>query len=287
MAILGQSNALGCGVGAPTPPHPMVHQWPGSGRTRGAVVAGVDPLFHHTPARGVGFGTTFGRELSASTGTGVLLVPTARGESGFTSIDGHTWDPRDRSTKVNLFDFASTQIESALALPKTTLTAVLWHQGESDVPHMDAAQYCDALDALIEALRERFGAVPFLVGQMSPDRMAEGHRNYPGINSVHATVADRHTLSSFVEGPVGMFNSDDEKIHYSASGQRELGNRMWNASTECRPNLRPSSGSEGDIPGSRCERVRPRRLCEVGRTRGRSALRCRGVYGSGLMRSSR
>ncbi|OZE89996.1 hypothetical protein CH298_13520 [Rhodococcoides fascians] len=229
VAILGQSNALGCGIGAPTAPHPMVHQWPGSGRTRGAVVTGVDPLFHHTPARGVGFGTTFGRELATSTGTGVLLIPAARGESGFTPIDGHTWDPRDRTSKVNLFDFASTQIESAVALPNTTLTAVLWHQGESDVPHMDGAQYSDALDALVHALRERFGAVPFLVGQMSPDRMAEGHANYPVINAVHASIAERHALSSFVEGPVGLFNSDEEKIHYSAAGQRELGTRMWNA----------------------------------------------------------
>lgn len=228
VAILGQSNALGCGIGGSTPPHPLVHQWPGSGRSRGHVVAGVDPLFHHTPSRGVGFGLTFGQCLAEVSESGVLLVPTARGESGFTEIDGHSWDPRS-AVRVNLADYASRQIQTALNLPNATLTSILFHQGESDVPHMTAEQYSTALDSLIETLRARFGTVPFIVGQMSPDRMAEGHANYPVIDDVHATIAERHALSSFVEGPVGMFNSEDEKIHYNAAGQRELGTRMWNA----------------------------------------------------------
>ena len=59
MPILGQSNAYGMGIGldldGPDRPHPDVHQWAMSGPSKGSIVAGVDPLFHEVPGKGVGF----------------------------------------------------------------------------------------------------------------------------------------------------------------------------------------------------------------------------------------
>ena len=71
--ILGQSNAQGMGIGldlaGPDKPHPLVHQWAMGGRSKGTVVAAVDPLLHEVPAKGtVGFGMTFAKQLADCTG---------------------------------------------------------------------------------------------------------------------------------------------------------------------------------------------------------------------------
>jgi hypothetical protein len=236
--VLGQSNAHGAGLGlrpdAEDGAHPLVHQWACSGRSRGKIVAGVDPLFHETPSKGVGFAVSFARNMAEHTGRAVLLVPAARGDTSFAPKNGHTWDPADTGTRVNHYRRALTQIDAALAAaPGSAVRAILWHQGESDVPKMKADEYAVKLDSVIDGLRERYGTdVPVLVGQMVPEEIETGHPNYPAIDAVHADTPNRRAFVAYVEGPRGSYNAEDEKIHYNAAGARELGVRMWQALLE-------------------------------------------------------
>jgi hypothetical protein len=232
--ILGQSNAFGMGFGLdPTGrdrPHPRVHQWAMCGPSADTAVLGVDPLLHEIPGKGVGFGVTFAKQLADETGRTVLLIPGARGDTSFTPKNGYTWDPADRHTRVNLYRNAVAAIDTVLAThPGSRVAAVLWHQGETDVPLMAGLVYAKKLDSLIDDLRSRYGSdVPFLVGQMVPEEMEQSHKDYSDINAVHADTPNRRTRTAFVPGPRSSINGGTDR-HYNAAGQRELGAGMWNA----------------------------------------------------------
>lgn len=233
--IAGQSNALGAGLGFDARldrPHEMVHQFAGSGRKAGRTLVGEHPLWHHTRASGVGFGPMFGRLHIETTGRPVLLVPAARGESGFHPQNGSSWDVEDQPGTVNLFTFACQQVSTALAThPGSELRGILWHQGETDARHAPEV-YAEKLDALISGFRDEFGQVPFILGQMSPDRMAEAAEEVPGyqvVDAAHRDTPNRVPAASFVEAPAGMYNSPGDKLHFNAAGQRELGRRYYQA----------------------------------------------------------
>ncbi|QII08123.1 sialate O-acetylesterase [Rhodococcoides fascians A25f] len=242
VAVLGQSNAHGGGRGLDRSgldaPHPRVHQWAASGRSKNTIVAGSNPLFHEVPSKAVGFAPTFAAHLADTTGKPVLLVPYARGDSGFARIHGISWDPADTGARVNLFWDAVQRIRTGLATkPGNELAAVLWHEGESDVPLLTGLAYAEKLDSLIDALREEFGDAPFVLGQMVPDEIESGDPNYAVIDAVHADTPRRRTNVAYVPGPKGLYNSETEKIHYSGAGQRELGLRMWTAFSGMAPRV--------------------------------------------------
>ncbi len=232
VAILGQSNAYGMGLpldrdGADRP-HPRVHQWANSGPSKNTVVLGVDPLFHETPARRVGFGVTFGKALADATDRTVLLVPCARGDTSFHPKNGYTWDITDTSTRRNLYREAVRSIDAALAhRPGSTVAAVLWHQGESDVPLISASEYQQHLDALFDDLRARYGKdTPIILGGMVPEEMERSGKDYPPIDAVHRDTPNRVPRTAFVPGNRDMFNSDIDR-HYNAVGIRAMGQDMW------------------------------------------------------------
>lgn len=233
--ILGQSNAFGMGKGldlaGPDKPHPLVHQWAMCGRSQGSAVQAVDPLLHEMPERGVvGFGMTFARALADETGRSVLLIPGARGDTSFTPKNGFTWDPADRTTRRNLYRNAVGAVDAALAAyPGSAVAAVLWHQGETDVPLMDAAVYQGKLDSVIDDLRARYGAeLPIVLGQMSPEEMELSGKNYVPINAIHADTPNRRARTAFVPGLRGHINGGLDR-HYNAVGIRQMGADMWTA----------------------------------------------------------
>ncbi|MGX9790278.1 sialate O-acetylesterase [Mycobacterium sp. MMS18-G62] len=235
--ILGQSNAYGMGVGLDPAgldrQHPLVHQWAMSGPSKGTAVAGVDPLFHEVPGKGVGFGVTFAKQLADETGRAVLLIPGARGDTAFSPKNGYTWDVDDTTTRTNLYRRAISATDAAISqYPGSTVAVVLWHQGESDVPLMAASVYQRKLDRLIDDVRVRYGHdLPFLLGQMVPEEMAESHKDYSAIDAVHVDTPNRRPRTAFIDGPVGYINGGEDR-HYNAAGQRELGRRMWSAYRE-------------------------------------------------------
>jgi hypothetical protein len=235
VAVLGQSNAHGAGIGLdPTgldAPHPDVHQWPSSGRSKGKIISGADPLFHEIPSKAVGFGATFAKLLTEATAEPVLLVPMALGDTSFAPKHGYTWDPADRTTRVNLYRKAIAAIDGAMATKAgNRLTAILWHQGESDVPLTPGLVYSQKLDSLIDGLRHRYGVdVPFVIGQMVPEEIESGRPGYAVIDAVHADTPNRRPRVAYASGPRGSYNSAQEVCHYNAAGQRELARRMWEA----------------------------------------------------------
>ncbi len=230
--ILGQSNAHGMGLPLDPDgegrPHPRVHQWAMCGPSKGTAVVAVDPLLHDVPTRRAGFGVAFGKHLADATGRHVLLIPAARGDTSFAPKNGYTWDPADTRTRVNLYRKAVGAIDSALAsFPGSRLAAVLWHQGETDVPLTSGAVYQAKLDSLIDDLRRRYGRdVPFLLGQMVHEEMEMSHKDYSVINAVHEDTPNRRARVAFVPGPRGMYNSAADR-HYNAAGLRELARSMW------------------------------------------------------------
>jgi Carbohydrate esterase, sialic acid-specific acetylesterase len=230
--VLGQSNAVGMGVGLDLDgldrPHPRVHQWAMCGPSKGTAILAVDPLLHEIPAGGVGFGMTFAKELAAETGRAVLLIPGARGDTSFTPKNGWTWDPADTSTRRNLYRNGVAAIDAALArYPGSTVAAILWHQGETDVPLMTGPVYQTKLDSVIDDLRGRYGAeLPFLVGQMVVEEMEQSGKNYGPINAVHADTPNRRPRTAFVPGARASINGGTDR-HYNAAGQREMGRAMW------------------------------------------------------------
>ena len=235
--ILGQSNAVGDNELEPgdlSPSALPVHQWPGCGRRKGQILLATDPLLHEMPARGVGFGRSFGERLAAETSSPVLLVPCGRGDTSFYPKNGYSWDPADRSARVNLFAFAVTQIGDALAAagPSARIAAFLWHQGESDVPLLAPDAYRARLESVVTGLRARFGDAPFIVGQMVPEEIESRRAEYAGIDDVHRTLPRTVNRCAFVPGPTGKAKSPDELIHYGRGGQRELGDRMFAAYAE-------------------------------------------------------
>lgn len=230
--VLGQSNAVGMGLGldleGPDRPDPLVHQWAMCGPSKGSAVLAVDPLLHEIPAGGVGFGITFGKQLAAETGRAVLLIPGARGDTSFTPKNGWTWDPADTRTRRNLYRNAVAAIDAALArYPGSTVATILWHQGETDVPLMAAAEYQSKLDSVIDDLRSRYGAqLPFLLGQMVAEEMELSGKNYGPINAVHADTPNRRPRTAFIPGARASINGGADR-HYNAAGQREMGRAMW------------------------------------------------------------
>ena len=232
--VLGQSNAVGMGLGldleGPDRPDPLVHQWAMCGPSKGSAVRAVDPLLHEIPAGGVGFGITFAKQLVAQTGRAVLLIPGARGDTSFTPKNGWTWDPADTRTRRNLYRNAIAAIDAALArYPGSAVAAILWHQGETDVPLMAAPEYQRKLDSVIDDLRSRYGAgLPFLVGQMVAEEMELSGKNYGPINAVHADTPNRRPRTAFIAGARSSINGGADR-HYNAAGQREMGRAMWSA----------------------------------------------------------
>ncbi|MDT5128154.1 MAG: hypothetical protein QOH54_3798 [Mycobacterium sp.] len=252
--ILGQSNAFGMGLGLdPTGldrQHPLVHQWAMCGPSKGTVVAGVDPLLHEIPCKRVGFGPAFAKRLADETGRAVLLIPGARGDTSFTPKNGYTWDGNDGATRVNLYRRAVAAIDAALdRYPGSHVAAILWHQGETDVPLMSPAAYQEKLDALIDDLRDRYGAdVPVVLGQMVPEEMELSGKPYAGIDAVHQDTPNRRHRTAFAPGPRSAFNSDVDR-HYSAAGLRELAERMWSAYSAMCPDALSDYRSGGERKG--------------------------------------
>jgi hypothetical protein len=230
--VLGQSNAVGMGLGldldGPDRPHPRVHQWAMCGPSKGTAILAVDPLLHEIPAGGVGFGMTFAKHLADETGRAVLLIPGARGDTSFTPKNGWTWDPADTRTRRNLYRNAVAAIDAAVdRYPGSRVAAILWHQGETDVPLMSAPVYQTKLDSVIDDLRSRYGAdLPFLVGQMVAEEMELSGKNYAPIDAVHADTPNRRPRTAFVAGARTAINGGTDR-HYNAAGQREMGQAMW------------------------------------------------------------
>jgi hypothetical protein len=236
--LIGQSNMAGGDTDTIDhvyldPITPRINQYATYGSYKGQIIAGADGLFHaFGQSLTVGPGTPFARNwlpwLPAN--RSILLVPSARGNTGFT-VGPHvdTWDPANTTPGVtNLYATALANADAALAAagPNSRLAAVLWLQGENDAQAgMDQATYAAHLDAVIDGVRAHFGnpELPFIVGQMVPSYISSHAAQFNPINAAHVDTIRRKYHTAFVYGSNLPPNPASGGIHYSAAGARAMG----------------------------------------------------------------
>lgn len=193
------------------------------------IVQACEPLDHHTKGPGmIGFALPFSKLLKQHEPNGgdILIVPCGYGGTGF--ID-HSWN------KTNaLYEDAVARVNHVLAqYPNAVLTAVQWHQGETDVV-LNNPDFQASLDQFINDLRTDIGhpEVPLIVGGMVPYWVQQATNRQVG-QAIIADTPNRHinvgyadpNIPFVVEKPDNTF----DEIHYSAAGQRELAQRYFTA----------------------------------------------------------
>jgi hypothetical protein len=175
----------------------------------------VDPLHFDKPEiDGVGPGGTFGRAVAAAhPGWIVGLVPAAVGGS---SLD--QWKPGGK-----LYTDAVARTRAAL-LGGARLTAILWHQGESDEAAPLAKTYVARFAAMIARLRADLHAenVPLIAGELGRFTSAAPNVN-PQLDRLPALVPLCRLVSS-----KGLTDRGDH-LHFDAASARALGRRYAEA----------------------------------------------------------
>lgn len=173
---------------------------------------------------GINLVESFADRYSKEHDVNVGIIPCA---DGGTSLD--QWQSGGL-----LFDHACYMCE--LASRTSTITAVLWHQGESDASEELYPYYQEKLTAIFNALRERAGLhdVPFIVGGLgdflvenpNPER-CKLFKYYHKVNEALQNMAndDEYIGYASAEG----LASNPDYLHFSSPALREFGERYYEA----------------------------------------------------------
>jgi hypothetical protein len=245
--VIGQSNAQGAGVPFDSSIDILtsgINQFAGSEGPENTVIPAIESLYHvgrwvdGTNGRPrVGPTMEFARQYfyTQPSNRDVLIVPAALGSTSITGNASYSWDPDNTTAAVNLFHRAIEKTQMALALnPNNRLVAIIWHQGESDAGAKTESQYRTKLLQIIDLLHGEFGAtVPFLVGGMVPEWVGTNPLRV-AIQSALASIPAQRNYTAYTPGPSGMYQ--DDFIHYSAPGARELGRRYFSILDRARAN---------------------------------------------------
>lgn len=190
------------------------------------IIDATEPLHHHTRANNkIGFGLTFSKiyiKYFENDENDLLLIPCGYGGTGF--VD-KWWNKGD-----DLYLDAISRVNHIIEkYPQSTIRAILWHQGESDVGNEN---YQDDLDTFINDIRGEFlnDTIPFILGGMVPYWV--GLKDSRKIQQ-EIILGTRERLSKIgYADPTFPFliekeNNDLDAVHYNAEGQRELGQRYF------------------------------------------------------------
>jgi len=163
----------------------------------------------------------------------VVLIPAGAGGSGWG--DGAYRAKNHWRADGKYFKDIVARIQYARDQMMGKFPAFLWHQGESDV---GTHNYNYILQTFIAAMREHTGVLdlPFVLGEMVSTWVAGNtarERQQARINSISQYVPYTTVVSS-----KGLLAAPD-KIHFSASAQRELGSRYYHAINIARANSVP------------------------------------------------
>ena len=244
---VGQSNMSGRGlpIGAYEAADQRIFQYGATKRTfRRASV----PLDMHDTANGLSPATTMAREYlkTQPADVGVLIIPAAHGDTGFTSAPGTlTWSVGAASAPAyDLPALAVKQTLSGIAAAKAAgykvvLKGILWHQGEGN-SSMTTAMYSAKLDQLIAFFRDRLSApkLPFVVGRMTPEGIAAapGRAN---VDKSHYQTPGRVAYTAFAPSLACALNPGDS-THFSRVGVEYLGRSYLSAYRQAVANTQAS-----------------------------------------------
>lgn len=219
--LAGQSNAVGRGQTLDAAQDAVVvagvKQWD---TATSSVIDAVNPLRNFDPTTTVGFAYRFAVLYKQSTGRDVLIVPRAKGGSGFAN---NGW-----GTDKVYHEGAIAQANAALAATGGTFKGILWHQGENDaiIPYSEV-QYRDALAGLVQDFRNRItsaGNALFVCGGLASLWLAENPTRL-GVQTALESVATYIDRSAYVTSEGLSSNSTLDSVHFSAAAQREFGQR--------------------------------------------------------------
>lgn len=215
--IIGQSNMAGRGFPGEVPP--IVNKnlfvlrngrwWP--------MYVPVNP---DRVTAGINLVESFADRYAREHDTEVGIIPCA---DGGTSLD--QW-----AEGGVLFDHACYMTE--LAMRTSTVTAILWHQGESDCYADKYPLYEEKFTSILRALRKRTGLVdtPVLLGGLG-DYLVHYHpelnvfSNYVYVNQALQNVGKNEKNVGFVSAEGLGANPDN--LHFSAKALREFGLRYY------------------------------------------------------------
>jgi hypothetical protein len=217
--MIGQSNMAGRGFLHEVPP--IINeriQMLRNGRWQMM----VEPVNYDRPVSGVSLATSFADawclEYPQDT---VGLIPCAEGGS---SLD-------DWAVDGELFQHAVS--EAKFAMQHSTLTGILWHQGESDGAGGNYKTYYDKLLQIVQALRNNLNAqeVPLIIGGLCDFLGKTGFgkycNEYENVNDVLQKFAFEQDHCYFVSAKGLTANPDG--IHVDAVSQRYFGLRYFEA----------------------------------------------------------
>ena len=228
----GQSNMSGRGKPIEGPQSPRIMQFGANSRVIEQAPLILDMV--DTPT-GTSPALFFARDYLATqpAHVGVLLVPAARGATGFSGTPENpasawTWTKGAApSPEYALYERSVEQALDAIAAAEAEgyhviVKGVLWHQGEGN-GGTSAERYGNMLDALIADYRADLShpTLPFMVGQMCPEGI-DINPNKVAVDQAHQDTPYRTPFTGFAPATRDGHNPGDT-THFSTVGTAHLG----------------------------------------------------------------
>ncbi|MEP5760248.1 MAG: sialate O-acetylesterase [Litoreibacter sp.] len=184
------------------------------------------PLHHHyrTTPEQFGWALQFSLDyLAMHPGIDVVLIPCARGATGFSDM---RWRPGD-----DLYEDAVLRSNTLLTThPEFLFQGILWHQGERDAnEEMSSSQYTSHLDAMIAGMRADIEAAvedtPFILGEMLPSYVEQA----PERQAIQTVIQDTPNRINQTSVVVADGTQGSDTVHFNAESMRLIGARYASA----------------------------------------------------------
>jgi len=199
------------------------------GATDLKIIPAKEPIHHFNPQPNrIGFALTFAKlyQVYEQKKNDILIIPCGMDNTGF---DGEGWHKKDF-----LFDNAVSRINYVLKkYPKSTLKAILWHQGEKDVNYKNYQRDLDTF--IVQIRKDVIGAnnnTPFILGGMVPywvELKPERKHHQQIIKETASRIPATAYVDPYLPQKIQKPDNTQDTMHYSADGQRELGKRYFEA----------------------------------------------------------
>jgi hypothetical protein len=192
----------------------------------------TEPINIDRPTSGIGLAASFaGAWRLVNPQEQIGLIPCA---DGGTSLD-------DWEVGGALFDNAVFQAK--LAQRTSSLSGILWHQGENDSFGGRSAVYYDKLSVIVDAFRSELGLphVPFIAGGLgdflSSGRYGQYFKEFREINQALQNFAEAKPDCHFVSA-TGL-TANEDGLHFDAVSQRKFGIRYFESFSENKNVMEP------------------------------------------------
>ena len=177
------------------------------------------PVNYDRAYAGICLAESFAQAYARDHGVTVGLIPCADGGTAL-----YQW-----SKGGLLYDHAVMQAK--LASRTSTITGVLWHQGESDCEPDRYATYAERFQIVMDDFRKDLDLydVPFLLGGLGDyfekSTYEDIKKYYPSINAQLKSVAATNKMTGYV--PAEGLSCNDDMLHFDAKSLREFGLRYY------------------------------------------------------------